>query len=82
MGTAAAVIGYARVSTMEQNLDLQLTAFQAVGAARIFADNGVNGSTTERPQLSKAMERLEAGDVLTVWKLDRLGRNTRHDRWT
>jgi DNA invertase Pin-like site-specific DNA recombinase len=67
---------------MEQNLDLQLTAFQAVGAARIFADNGVNGSTTERPQLSKAMERLEAGDVLTVWKLDRLGRNTRHDRWT
>jgi DNA invertase Pin-like site-specific DNA recombinase len=73
-----AVIGYARVSTTEQNLDLQLTALQAAGAARIFADNGVSGSTTERPQLSKAMERLEAGDVLTVWKLDRLGRNTRH----
>ncbi|MCO4265338.1 recombinase family protein [Pseudarthrobacter raffinosi] len=73
-----AAIGYARVSTTEQNLDLQLTALQAAGAARIFADNGVSGSTTERPQLSKAMERLEAGDVLTVWKLDRLGRNTRH----
>lgn len=73
-----AVIGYARVSTTEQNLDLQLTALKAAGAARVFADNGVSGSTIERPQLSKAMERLEPGDVLTVWKLDRLGRNTRH----
>ncbi|MDQ0820700.1 DNA invertase Pin-like site-specific DNA recombinase [Arthrobacter sp. V4I6] len=63
-----AVIGYARVSTAEQNLDLQLTALQGGGAARIFADNGV----------SKALDRLESGDVLTVWKLDRLGRNTRH----
>src|SRR6478609_7903380 len=73
-----AVIGYARVSTAEQNLDLQLTALRGAGAARIFADNGVGGSTVERPQLSKALDRLEAGDVLTVWKLDRLGRNTRH----
>ncbi|WP_307000017.1 recombinase family protein [Arthrobacter sp. V1I7] len=63
---------------MEQNLDLQLTALKTAGAARIFADNGVSGSTTERAQLSKALDRLEAGDVLTVWKLDRLGRNTRH----
>jgi DNA invertase Pin-like site-specific DNA recombinase len=73
-----AVIGYARVSTAEQNLDLQLAALQSAGAARTFADNGVSGSTVERPQLSKALDRLEAGDVLTVWKLDRLGRNTRH----
>jgi DNA invertase Pin-like site-specific DNA recombinase len=73
-----AVIGYARVSTTEQNLDLQLTALKAAGAARIFADDGVSGSTTERPQLSRALDRLEAGDVLTVWKLDCLGRNTRH----
>jgi DNA invertase Pin-like site-specific DNA recombinase len=73
-----AVIGYARVSTTEQNLDLQLTALKTAGAARIFADNGVSGSMMERPQLSKALDRLEAGDVLTVWKLDRLGRNTRH----
>jgi DNA invertase Pin-like site-specific DNA recombinase len=73
-----AVIGYARVSTAEQNLDLQLTALKSAGAARTFADNGVSGSTVERPQLSKALDRLEAGDVLTVWKLDRLGRNTRH----
>ncbi len=73
-----AVIGHARVSTTEQNLDLQLTALKAAGVARIFADNGVSGSTTERPQLAKALDRLETGDVLTVWKLDRLGRNTRH----
>jgi DNA invertase Pin-like site-specific DNA recombinase len=65
-----AVIGYARVSTSEQNLDLQLTALKAAGAARTFADNGVSGSTVERPQLSKALDRLEIGDVL--------GRNTRH----
>ena len=73
MGTS-----YAWVSTAEQNLDLQLTALQTAGAARTFADNGVSGSTVERPQLSKALDRLEVGDVLTVWKLDRLGRNTRH----
>lgn len=62
----------------KQNLDLQLTAPQAAGAARIFAGGGVSGSTTERPHLSKALERLEVGDVFTVWKLDRLGRDTRH----
>lgn len=73
-----AVIGYARVSTAEQNLDLQLTALQAAGAVRTFADTGVSGSTVERPQLAKALDRIEGGDVFTVWKLDRLGRNTRH----
>ena len=73
-----AVIGYARVSTAEQNLDLQIAALRGAGAVRTFADNGVSGSMLERPQLSKALDRLEDGDVLTVWKLDRLGRNTRH----
>jgi DNA invertase Pin-like site-specific DNA recombinase len=73
-----AVIGYARVSTAEQKLDLQLTALKSAGAARTFADNGVSGSTVERLQLFEALDRLEVGDVLTVWKLDRLGRNTRH----
>jgi DNA invertase Pin-like site-specific DNA recombinase len=72
-----AVIGYARVSTRTE-LDLQLTALQAAALRGSLGDNGGSGSMTERPQLSKAMERLEAGDVLNVWKLDRLGRNTRH----
>jgi DNA invertase Pin-like site-specific DNA recombinase len=67
-----------RVPQGHRNLDLQLTALKSAGAARTFPDNGVSGSTVERPQLSKALDRLEAGDVLTVWKLDRLGRNTRH----
>lgn len=78
MAAAMAVIGYATVSTAEQNLALQLTARESAGAARTFADNGVSGSMVERPQLSKALDRLETGDVLTVWKLARLGCNTRH----
>jgi DNA invertase Pin-like site-specific DNA recombinase len=73
-----AVIGYARVSTVEQNLDLQLSALKEAGAVRTYADQGVSGTATERPELTRALDRLESGDVLTVWKLDRLGRNTRH----
>lgn len=73
-----AVIGYARVSTVEQNLDLQLSALKEAGAVRTYSDQGVSGSATERPELTRVLDRLEAGDVLTVWKLDRLGRNTRH----
>ncbi|WP_364748792.1 recombinase family protein [Arthrobacter sp. LAR12-1-1.1] len=56
--------------------DLQLTALDAAGAARIFADNGVSGPRRNALN-SKALERLETGEVLMVWKLDRLGRNTR-----
>ncbi|MGJ9371820.1 recombinase family protein [Nesterenkonia sp. CF4.4] len=73
-----AVIGYARVSTQEQNLGLQKDALNKAGADRIFADQGVSGSKTERPQLTAALDHLRDGDVFTVWKLDRLGRNTRH----
>lgn len=73
-----AIIGYARVSTTEQNLDLQLNALRTAGAERVFSDQGVSGSKTERPQLAAVLDHLRAGDTLTVWKLDRLGRNTRH----
>jgi DNA invertase Pin-like site-specific DNA recombinase len=73
-----AVIGYARVSTTDQNLDLQVQALNKAGAERIFTEQGVSGSKTDRPQLNAAIDHLRAGDVLTVWKLDRLGRNTRH----
>ncbi|UJC79249.1 recombinase family protein [Rhodococcus erythropolis] len=73
-----AVIGYARVSTTEQNAQLQLDALNAAGAARIFTDHGVSGSKTTRPELDACIDHLREGDVLTVWKLDRLGRNTVH----
>jgi len=48
------------------------------GAARVFTDHGVSGSTTRRPQLEACLDHLREGDVLTVWKLDRLERNTQH----
>ena len=73
-----AVIGYARVSTTDQNPQLQLDALQEAGATRIYTDHGVSGSTACRPQLDACLDHLREGDVLTVWKLDRLGRNTQH----
>lgn len=73
-----AIIGYARVSTTDQNPQLQLDALREAGAARIFTDHGVSGSTANRPELAKCLDHLRNGDVLTVWKLDRLGRNTQH----
>jgi DNA invertase Pin-like site-specific DNA recombinase len=71
-----AIIGYARVSTKEQNLDLQVEALKSYGAVRIYADKGVTGTKSDRPELNKALERLEPGDTLAVWKLDRLSRST------
>ncbi|WP_330182860.1 recombinase family protein [Nocardia sp. NBC_01503] len=73
-----ALIGYARVSTTEQDPQLQLDALKAAGAERIFTDHGVSGSKTERPELDACLDHLRKGDVLMVWKLDRLGRNTVH----
>jgi DNA invertase Pin-like site-specific DNA recombinase len=73
-----AIIGYARVSTIDQTPQLQLDALQESGAARIFTDHGVSGSTASRPELDACLDHLRDGDVLTVWKLDRLGRNTQH----
>lgn len=71
-------IGYARVSTDEQNLDLQLRALKDAQCDQIFKDKGVSGSATERQGLNRALKALKDGDVLVVWKLDRLGRSLPH----
>lgn len=72
------LIGYARVSTVGQDLSLQLDALQEAGATRIFDDHGVSGAKTERPGLTEALRFLREGDTLIVWKLDRLGRSMTH----
>lgn len=68
-------IGYARVSTDEQNLDLQLDALRAAGCGVIYQDAGISGTTVERDGLSKAIAATGTGNTLVVWKLDRLGRS-------
>src|SRR5437868_10492177 len=70
-------LGYARVSTGEQTLDLQLDALKGAGCERHCTDTA-SGATAERPGLRKALEQLRAGDTLVVWRLDRLGRSLRH----
>ena len=66
------LIGYARVSTSEQNLQLQQKALTQAGCEKIFEDSGTR---VDRPGLTKALDVLRAGDTLVVWKLDRLGRS-------
>jgi DNA invertase Pin-like site-specific DNA recombinase len=71
------LIGYARVSTIDQHLDLQQDALQAAGCERLFTDT-LSGAKAERPGLSAALEACRLGDTLVVWKLDRLGRSLPH----
>jgi DNA invertase Pin-like site-specific DNA recombinase len=71
-----AVIGYARVSTSDQNLDLQLDALKAAGASSIYEEH-CSGAALERPELVQCLKALRPGDTLVVWRLDRLGRNLR-----
>src|SRR6266480_5035484 len=71
------LIGYARVSTQDQTLDLQTDALKHAGCEKIFTDT-TTGARLERPGLQAAMNHLRAGDTLVVWRLDRLGRTLKH----
>src|SRR2546426_11660017 len=71
------LIGYARVSTQDQTLNLQKDALEKIGCAKIFTDT-ISGAATERKGLDEALEYVREGDSLVVWKLDRLGRSLKH----
>lgn len=74
------LIGYARVSTAEQSLDMQIDALKKAGCHHVFTDiaSGAKGAKSHRPGLEKALEYLREGDTLVVWKIDRLGRSLVH----
>jgi DNA invertase Pin-like site-specific DNA recombinase len=78
MERGAQRIGYARVSTEDQNLSLQLDALRAAGCSRVFCDEGISGITRSRPALDRVLANLQRGDTLVTWKLDRLGRSLAH----
>jgi DNA invertase Pin-like site-specific DNA recombinase len=67
-------VGYARVSTGEQTLDMQIDALEDEGCEKIYSEK-ISGAAKERPKLQECMEHLREGDTLVVWKLDRLGRS-------
>lgn len=69
------LIGYARVSKFEQNLDLQTDALKSLGIEKIYVDK-VSGVKSEKPQLNQLINFIRKGDTLTVWRLDRIGRTT------
>ncbi len=68
-------VGYARTSTTEQRLDLQIDALKQAGCEKVFTDHGVSGSTSARLGLDEALEYARKGDTLVIWKLARLGRS-------
>lgn len=70
-------IGYARVSTKDQNLDLQIEALQKAGCEKIYQEK-ISGATKNRPELDKMIEQFRQGDELYVWRLDRLGRSLKN----
>jgi len=75
--SAGLVLGYAWVSTLEQNEDLQRDALTAAGCDRLYVDKA-SGKLGPRPALDSMLDQLRAGDTVMVWRLDRLGRSLRH----
>lgn len=71
-------IGYARVSSGDQNLDLQRDALKAAGCSEIYEDTGISGAVERRPGLDQALAQMKPGDTLVTWRLDRLGRSLPH----
>jgi len=72
------VIGYARVSTEEQHLDLQFDALEEAGCGRIFSDQGISAVAKRRDGFEQALEALDDGDIFVIWKMDRAFRSLRH----
>lgn len=71
-------IGYARVSTTDQDAALQTSALEAAECERVYTDDGVSGTKASRPQLDAMLDHLREGDTVVIWKFDRLGRNTKN----
>jgi DNA invertase Pin-like site-specific DNA recombinase len=71
------LVGYARVSTADQSLNIQTDALAQAGCIRVFTDTA-SGAVADRPQLAAALDYVREGDTLVVWRLDRLGRSVRH----
>lgn len=71
------IIGYARVSTADQNLDSQIDALNRAGCERLFVEKA-SGIRTDRFELQRLLDHVREGDVITIWKLDRLGRSLKH----
>ena len=69
-------IGYARVSTLDQNLDLKIQALRKAGCKKIFREK-VSGASRERQEFQRMLDQVRSGDTVIVWKLDRLARSTR-----
>ena len=70
-------IGYARVSTHDQNFDLQIDALKKEGCQKIFKEKA-SGAKAERKELSRLLEHIRDGDIVVIWKLDRLGRSLKN----
>ena len=71
-------VGYARIALIDSDPSRQLEALRGIGCERVFTDEGVNAGALKRPALDRMLRTLKRGDVLVVWKLDRLGRSLSH----